>query len=796
MSGAFFYDAASDDDLEFLNHEDESSDEDVAEERKARAEGGEEDEEDSEVEDDDEEEEDEKPTRKGSTDAQSPWDFASYSSSVGEEHARRHTTSIDEKISKAIKHRPLPISTEEEEEEEEEDEEDVSEAEPDKQEEYLSEDEEAPDSKADNVAAKPFFSTVDGVSFHANSFMELNLSRPLLRACETLGYKKPTPIQAACIPLALTGRDLCASAITGSGKTAAFALPTLERLLFRPKRVFATRVLILTPTRELAVQIHSMIQKLAQFTDIKCGLIVGGLSVREQEVVLRSMPDIVVATPGRMIDHLRNSMSVDLDDLAVLILDEADRLLQTGFATEIQELVRLCPKRRQTMLFSATMTEEVKELVKLSLNKPLRLSADPSARRPPGLTEEVVRIRRTREANQEAVLLSLCTRTFKSKVIIFRFAFSSCASGTKQAAHRLKILFGLAGLKAAELHGNLTQAQRLDSLELFRKQEVDFLIATDVAARGLDIIGVQTVINYACPREIDSYVHRVGRTARAGREGYAVTFVTDNDRSLLKVIAKKVGSKLKSRIIPEQSIVKWSQIIDEMEDQYSAVIRLEREERALRKAEMEFAKAENMIEHRDEIFARPKRTWFMTEKEKKLVAKTEKDSAGNPSGNELVSADIAEDLKMKEKRKREREKNLPRKKRRKLEAAREMLEDNEEEDEEEEEGEDEKRGRSRGNKKKKNEPEKKGLTLVDLGYRRAKAVKAKQRAIDSGKMDRPTPNKKQNLNRTKPKTQPRNEEMKDLFKSDMSDKKQGRVGAGASAKPRGKSKNSFKSKGR
>lgn len=793
MSGAFFYDAASDDDLDFLNHEEESSDEDVAEERKARAEAGGEDEEDSEVEDedDDEEEEDEKTTKKGSTDAQSPWDFASYSSSVGEEHARRHTTSIDEKISKAIKHRPLPISAEEvEEEEEEEDEEDVSEAEPDKQEEYLSEDEEAADSKADNVAAKPFFSTVDGVSFHANSFMELNLSRPLLRACETLGYKKPTPIQAACIPLALTGRDLCASAITGSGKTAAFALPTLERLLFRPKRVFATRVLILTPTRELAVQIHSMIQKLAQFTDIKCGLIVGGLSVREQEVVLRSMPDIVVATPGRMIDHLRNSMSVDLDDLAVLILDEADRLLQTGFATEIQELVRLCPKRRQTMLFSATMTEEVKELVKLSLNKPLRLSADPSARRPPGLTEEVVRIRRTREANQEAVLLSLCTRTFKSKVIIF--------SGTKQAAHRLKILFGLAGLKAAELHGNLTQAQRLDSLELFRKQEVDFLIATDVAARGLDIIGVQTVINYACPREIDSYVHRVGRTARAGREGYAVTFVTDNDRSLLKVIAKKVGSKLKSRIIPEQSIVKWSQIIDEMEDQYSAVIRLEREERALRKAEMEFAKAENMIEHRDEIFARPKRTWFMTEKEKKLVAKTEKDSAGNPSGNELVSADIAEDLKMKEKRKREREKNLPRKKRRKLEAAREMLEDNEEEDEEEEEGDDEKRGRSRGKdkKKKKNEPEKKGLTLVDLGYRRAKAVKAKQRAIDSGKMDRPTPNKKQNLNRTKPKTQPRNEEMKDLFKSDMSDKKQGRGGAAASAKPRGKSKNSFKSKGR
>ncbi|CAN7110230.1 unnamed protein product [Brassica rapa subsp. narinosa] len=759
MSGAFFYDADSDDELEFLNHELNSSGEDKAEERKGQAEA---------VED-----EDEKPRGgKRSTNAHSPWDFTSYSSSVGEEHARRHTTSIDEKISKAIKHRPLPISTEEE------DEEDVSDAQHGKQEEeeYLSEDEDTVELKAE---AKPFFSTVDGVSFHADSFIKLNLPRPLIQACKTLGYEKPTPIQAACIPLAMLGRDLCASAITGSGKTAAFALPTLERLMYRPKRVSATRALILTPTRELAVQIHSMIQKLAQYTDIKCGLIVGGLSVREQEVVLRSMPDIVVATPGRMIDHLRNSMSVDLDDLSVLILDEADRLLQTGFATEIQELVRLCPKRRQTMLFSATMTEEVKELAKLSLNKPLRLSADPSARRPPGLTEEVVRIRRTREANQEAVLLSLCTRTFKSKVIIF--------SGTKQAAHRLKILFGLAGLKAAELHGNLTQAQRLDSLEHFRKQEVDFLIATDVAARGLDIIGVQTVINYACPREIDSYVHRVGRTARAGRKGYAVTFVTDNDRSLLKVIAKKVGSKLKSRIISEQSIVKWSQIIDEMEDQYSAVIREEREERALRKAEMEFAKAENMIEHRDEIYARPKRTWFMTEKEKKLVAKAEKDSARNPSGKELISADIAEDLKMKEKRKLEREKNLPRKKRRKLEAAREMLEDNEGE----EDGEDQKRGRTRGmEKKKKQEPDKKGLTLVDLGYRRAKAVKAKQRAIDSGKMDRPTPNKKQNLNRSEPKTQLRNEEMKDMFKSDMSDKKQG------TAKPKGKSKNSFKSKGR
>ncbi|PKI66360.1 hypothetical protein CRG98_013162 [Punica granatum] len=596
--------------------------------------------------------------------------------------------------------------------------------------------------------------------------MELNLSRPLLRACEVLGYAKPTPIQAACIPLALTGRDICGSAITGSGKTAAFALPALERLLFRPKRMKAIRVLILTPTRELAVQVHSMIQKLAQFTDIRCCLVLGGLSMKEQEAALRSLPDIVVATPGRLIDHLRNSMSVDLEDLAVLILDEADRLLELGFSAEIHELVRLCPKRRQTMLFSATMTEEVDELIKLSLTKPLRLSADPSSKRPATLTEEVVRIRRMRETNQEAVLLALCSKTFTSKVIIF--------SGTKQAAHRLKILFGLAGFKAAELHGNLTQAQRLDALEVFRKQEVEFLIATDVAARGLDILGVQTVINYACPRDITSYVHRVGRTARAGREGYAVTFVTDNDRSLLKAIAKRAGSKLKSRIVAEQSISKWALVIEEMEDQVTAVLREEREERALRKAEMEVTKAENMIAHKEDIFARPKRTWFVTEKEKKLMAKVAKESKqkSKASEKEVISAQEAEDLKMKEKRKREREKNLPRKKRRKLEAAREMLEE------------------EKNNDKAESGGKEKPLSLVDLAYRRAKAAKAAKKAMDAGKIVRKGASKK--TKRPAERTQSRKKEMHELFQSDMSQQKsEKRSGIG------GKKKSSkFKSKSR
>ncbi|KAF5740878.1 DEAD-box ATP-dependent RNA helicase 28-like [Tripterygium wilfordii] len=313
-----------------------------------------------------------------------------------------------------------------------------------------------------------------------------------------------------------------------------------------------------------------------------------------------------------------------------------------------------------------------------------------------------------------------------------------------------------------------------------RTQQVEFLIATDVAARGLDIIGVQTVINFACPRDLTSYVHRVGRTARAGREGYAVTFVTDNDRSLLKAIAKRAGSKLKSRIVAEQSIIKWSQRIEQMEDEVAVVLREEREEMALRKAEMEATKAENMIAHKDEIFSRPKKTWFVTEKEKRVVAKAAKASTVNDKGSakNVISAQEAEDLKMKEKRKREREKNLPRRKRRKLEAAREMLEEEDVVDKSQE-----------GSGK--NKKEKTGLSLVDLAYRRAKAVKAVKKAQDAGKIINKDIKKQKSSSQ---RTQSRTEEMQELFQSDMNEKQQKRISGGGMR--RKKSKNSFKSKSR
>lgn len=467
-----------------------------------------------------------------------------------------------------------------------------------------------------------FGSAPKNTKFSASSFGDLNLSRPLIRACSALGYSKPTPIQAACIPLALTGRDICGSAITGSGKTAAFSLPLLERLLYRDKRVSATYVLILVPARELAVQVHSMIERLAQFTDVRAALVVGGLSVNAQAAALRTGPEIVVGTPGRVIDHLRNSQGFGLEDVATLVLDEADRLLEMGFKEEIHEIVKMAPEKRQTLLFSATMTEQVKDLIKLSLRHPVRLAADATSAAPKALTQEVLRLKGKASVKKEATLLALIARGFRTsgRAIIF---FS-----TKQKAHRAKILFGLADLPlAVELHGDMTQAARLQSLEDFRTGKAGFLLATDVAARGLDILGVETVINFDAPRNLTGYLHRIGRTARAGTSGRSITFIEDGDRSLLKEVIKKGQIELLSRKVPPAAINTWQSKLESFERDVIQILKSEREEKELRKAEMEAQKATNMIDHRDEIFSRPARTWFQTNAEKRTVASEAKKAA-------------------------------------------------------------------------------------------------------------------------------------------------------------------------
>lgn len=443
------------------------------------------------------------------------------------------------------------------------------------------------------------------------TFADLHLSRPLLKAVEQLEWNVPTPIQTRAIPYILAGRDVCGSAVTGSGKTGAFVLPILERLL-QAGVDNATRVIVLLPTRELAAQCHSVIISFAKYTTIRAALVVGGLSNTTQEVALRTRPHIIVATPGRLIDHMRNAHSFSLDDVEVLVMDEADRLLEMGFQAEVEEIVQNTRSAgRQTLLFSATMTSGLQGLIKLSLQNAINLAVDPVYDVAATLTQEFVKLKPAFENSKDAMLFSLVTRTFKARSIVF--------FRQKVTAHRFKILFGLTKLKAAELHGNLTQAQRLAALDSFRDGSVHFLLCTDLAARGLDIAGVETVINYDMPTEVKEYVHRVGRTARAGNAGRACSIVcsgNNDERKILKAIAKRAKGKLSARVVPPTVIGKWRAWIDSLEPAVKTVLKEEKQEKEMRMAEMELNKANNVLKHSEEIYARPARTWFQSTSEK------------------------------------------------------------------------------------------------------------------------------------------------------------------------------------
>ncbi|KAF2430879.1 DEAD-domain-containing protein [Tothia fuscella] len=444
------------------------------------------------------------------------------------------------------------------------------------------------------------------------SFQTMSLSRPILKGLAAVGFSEPTPIQAKTIPVALLGKDVVGGAVTGSGKTAAFIIPILERLLYRPKKVPTTRVAILMPTRELAVQCFNVSQKLASFTDVTFAQIVGGFSLREQENTLRSRPDVIIATPGRFIDHMRNSPSFAVDTLEILVLDEADRMLEDGFADELNEILTTIPKSRQTMLFSATMTSTVDKLIRVGLNRPVRLMVDAKKQTVTGLVQEFVRLRHGREDKRLACLLYLCRNVYTDRAIIF--------FRQKKEAHRVRVVFALSGLKAAELHGSMSQEQRINAVESFRSSTVSFLLATDLASRGLDIKNVETVINYEAPQSHEIYLHRVGRTARAGRTGRSCTIAAETDRKVVKAAVKSAraqGAKVVSRVLPIDEIDTWDAKIRDMDDEIHAVLKDEKEEKLLTVAERDLKRGENLVVHEDEIKGRPRRTWFESEKEKK-----------------------------------------------------------------------------------------------------------------------------------------------------------------------------------
>ncbi|KAI7760437.1 hypothetical protein LZL87_008527 [Fusarium oxysporum] len=454
----------------------------------------------------------------------------------------------------------------------------------------------------------------------ASSFQAMSLSRPILRGLATVGFSKPTPIQAKSIPIALMGKDLVGGAVTGSGKTGAFIVPILERLLYRPKKIPTTRVVVLTPTRELAIQCHAVATKLAAFTDIKFTLAVGGLSLKAQEVELKLRPDVIIATPGRFIDHMRNSASFNVDTVEIMVLDEADRMLEDGFADELNEILTTLPKSRQTMLFSATMTSTVDRLIKVGLNKPARVMVDSQKKTVTTLVQEFVRLRPGREEKRMGYLAHVCKNLYKERVIIF--------FRQKKEAHRARIIFGLLGLSCAELHGSMNQTQRISSVEDFRDGKVAYLLATDLASRGLDIKGVDTVINYEAPQSLEIYVHRVGRTARAGRKGTALTLASETDRKVVKAAVKAgkaQGAKIVSRQIEAAEVDALQAQIDQMEDEIEEIMQEEKEEKQLAHVEMQVKKGENLIQHEAEIKGRPRRTWFESEHDKKQSKQAGKD---------------------------------------------------------------------------------------------------------------------------------------------------------------------------
>ncbi|UZJ52029.1 hypothetical protein CBS101457_001349 [Exobasidium rhododendri] len=362
------------------------------------------------------------------------------------------------------------------------------------------------------------------------TFASLGVHPQICQACETMGFVRPTPIQEQSLPEALQGRDIIGLAQTGSGKTAAFGIPILQALWDDPRPLFAC---VLAPTRELAYQITQQLESLGSTIGVRCATIVGGMDMMSQSIALGKRPHIVVATPGRLQDHLENTKGFNFRGLKYLVMDEADRLLDMDFGPIIDKLLQSMPRERTTMLFSATMTTKVAKLQRASLKNPMRVEVGTKYATVSTLSQHYVFCP---FAQKDTHLVSIVNDQTGSSILIF--------TRTVHDTSRLAILLRMLGFSAIPLHGQLSQSARLGALGKFKGGGRNILIATDVASRGLDIPAVDLVINYDIPTHSKDYIHRVGRTARAGRSGRSVTLVTQYDVELLQRIEVVIGKKL------------------------------------------------------------------------------------------------------------------------------------------------------------------------------------------------------------------------------------------------------------
>ncbi|KAK3378865.1 P-loop containing nucleoside triphosphate hydrolase protein [Lasiosphaeria ovina] len=388
-----------------------------------------------------------------------------------------------------------------------------------------------PSSEAESV-------TIDNMSRQGNgdetvpaTFKDLGIVDSLCEACHRLGYKKPTPIQEQSIPLALQDRDIIGIAETGSGKTVAFALPILQALLEKPQAMFA---LVLAPTRELAAQIAQAFEALGSLISLRCALILGGMDMVQQAIALGKKPHVIVATPGRLLDHLEKTKGFSLRNLRYLVMDEADRLLDMDFGPILEKVLKFLPRERRTFLFSATMSNKVESLQRASLKDPLKVSISSSKYATVStLVQNYIFIP---HKHKDTYLVYLCNEFTGKTIIIF--------TRTVLETQRIAILLRTLGMGAIPLHGGLSQSARLGALNKFRAGSREILVATDVAARGLDIPNVDCVLNFDLPGDSKTYVHRVGRTARAGKSGKALSIVTQYDLETWLRIETALGTKL------------------------------------------------------------------------------------------------------------------------------------------------------------------------------------------------------------------------------------------------------------
>jgi ATP-dependent RNA helicase RhlE len=373
------------------------------------------------------------------------------------------------------------------------------------------------------------------------SFEELKLLPTILRAVREKGYSTPTPIQARAIPPLLDGRDLLGVAQTGTGKTAAFALPILDYLLYdpRPRRPRQPSVLVLAPTRELAAQIGASFETYGKHGDVRHAVIFGGVGQSPQVRALEKGIDILVATPGRLSDLIGQG-HIDLSRIEVFVLDEADRMLDMGFIHDVRRTIALLPKERQNILLSATMPPDIQKLAQGLLKNPVRVEVTPPATTVEKIEQSLYRIAKT---SKRALLTQVLRDDSIERVLVF--------SRTKRGADRIAKHLNRAGLMAESIHGDKSQGARERALERFRSGEARILIATDIAARGIDVPGITHVLNFDLPNTPESYVHRIGRTARAGRDGAAISFCDPSEEEYLTAIEKRIRRKISVRKTPE-----------------------------------------------------------------------------------------------------------------------------------------------------------------------------------------------------------------------------------------------------